>query len=301
MTILVLGSNGMAGSMIMRRLADLGHRVIGITRNELDICKKNWADSFRALAGDIVINCIGMIPQKIAATAENESKFMYCNGEFPHTLAEMCGARQVQLIHLSTNCVFKGGAKREEDAPDADDIYGKSKATGEPVGGALVLRCSIIGPEKGTAVSLMDWALVQKQTRGYTNHTWNGITTLELANLIHSFIRNGFSNGLLHMYSLNCLSKYELIKELYTIWNHDGIVEPYETEKPYDKTLRSNSFVPTKTIQEQLRELYEYQQPRFLGGLSLSPFPHMVQDNFLQEGVCNFSTKGNSLAASRIS
>jgi Rps23 Pro-64 3,4-dihydroxylase Tpa1-like proline 4-hydroxylase len=209
---------------------------------------------------------------------------MYCNGEFPHTLAKLCEARQTQLIHLSTNCVFKNGAKCEDDTPDADDIYGRSKAAGEPVGGALVLRCSIIGPEKGTAVSLMDWALAQKQTRGYTNHAWNGITTLELANLIHSFIRDGFSNGLLHMYSSNCLSKYELIKELYTIWNHDGIVEPYETEKPYDKTLRSNSFVPKKTIQEQLRELYEYQQERFLGGLSLSPFPHMVQDNFLHEG-----------------
>jgi dTDP-4-dehydrorhamnose reductase len=283
MTILVLGSNGMAGSMIVRRLTDLGHAVTGISRNKIDILNSNWSEKLGAQVNDIVINCIGLIPQKVRMDAENESKFMYCNGDFSQALAKFCQQRQARLIHLSTNCVFKGGSKCEDDVPDADDIYGRSKAAGEPVSSALVLRCSIIGPEKGTAVSLLEWALSQRQTRGYTNHAWNGITTLELANLIHAFIRDGFDNGLLHLYSSNTMSKFDLIKELYTIWGHDGIVVPFETEKPYDKTLTSNSFAPTKTIQEQLRELWEYQQPRLLQRLNSSPFPHMVQDNFLEE------------------
>ena len=57
-----------------------------------------------------------------------------------------------RVIHFSTDCVFSGnrGAYTEEDEPDAEDLYGRTKFLGEVAGAnALTLRTSIIGRELG--------------------------------------------------------------------------------------------------------------------------------------------------------
>ena len=261
MVVYILGSNGMAGSMLVTRLQEVGIDSIGLTRQDLDITKPSWQDTLaiRLRTNDSLINCIGIIPQKVSQNSETKELYMYCNGVFPHELAELCRRHSVRLIHLSTNCVFKTGNKSEDDIPDADDMYGLSKMAGEPVDKALVIRCSIIGPERNTSVSLMNWALSQTTLCGYTNHKWNGITTLELANQISSIIvEKSHTLGLLHLFSKNTLSKYELIKEIHMLWNHTATLVPSQTVVSYDKTLISTHFDPVKTIQTQLLELHIY-------------------------------------------
>ena len=73
---------------------------------------------------------------------------LHLNSVFPQQLASVCHSANVPLIHVSTNCVFSGDRAnyRESDVPDASDIYGQSKARGEP-STCVVLRCSIIGFE----------------------------------------------------------------------------------------------------------------------------------------------------------
>jgi len=62
-------------------------------------------------------------------------------------------------------------------------------------GSVFHLRASIIGPEPKAHVSLLDWFLGQKKdaaVNGFTNHQWNGVTTLHFARLCHGIITHEF-------------------------------------------------------------------------------------------------------------
>ena len=54
------------------------------------------------------------------------------------------------------------------------------------------------------------------------------------------------------------MNKYDLVNEICKIWNKDISILEHTTEYPYDKTLTSLEYKPTKTIEEQLLELYKF-------------------------------------------
>ena len=136
---------------------------------------------------EVVINCIGLVKQLAEGKAPVPT--LMVNALFPQRLAELCRARSVRLIHISTDCVFSGaaGPYTEESTPDADDFYGRTKLLGE-VGGpcCLTLRTSIIGRELRDANALVDWFLLQegRQVQGYRQALFTGVTTIELARTI---------------------------------------------------------------------------------------------------------------------
>ena len=90
-------------------------------------------------------------------------------------------------MHASSDGVFRPdvGDRNAVEPGDATDDYGASKCAGERAvldAGGLVIRCSIVGPEVLEPQSLLGWLLRQEgEIRGFTNHLWNGITTLEWA------------------------------------------------------------------------------------------------------------------------
>ena len=105
----------------------------------------------RALAEikpDIVINCIGIIKQ--LPVAKDPLISITINALFPHQLAHACKDVGARMIHISTDCVFSGkkGEYTEQDFPDADDLYGRTKLLGEVAyPHCVTLRTSIIGHE----------------------------------------------------------------------------------------------------------------------------------------------------------
>lgn len=256
MITLVLGANGMMGSM-MSFVANMHSiQVRALTRHDFNvltdsICK---LDKFCEKCVCIV-NCIGAIPQKNYSDWEMKQ----LNEIFPHTLAQFCKMRNIPLIHLSTNCVFSGkqGMQTEADTKDAEDLYGASKGAGEPTYG-LILRSSIIGPEKDTAFGLMEWYLhnTEKEINGYNDHIWNGVTTLELSKFIFGIIAYGKIpySATWHIYSENSLSKYQLLYDINEIFGQGpNIKEVSNGTKHY--TLLSNINSPRKLIREQLVDL----------------------------------------------
>jgi dTDP-4-dehydrorhamnose reductase len=261
MRVLVLGAKGMLGSMVsFIGRKEKSYEIVPLTRNEFDVEK----DSIEKLneyclerAGEKiwVINCIGAIPQK----KPNEKQYRMLNEEFPHILAAWCKKKGVKLIHVSTNCVFSGKHPYlvETDSPDEEDIYGKTKARGEPLEYGLTLRCSIIGPEvEGRVSGLMAWFFAQEGTvQGYTDHFWNGLTTLELARTLYTFIERNYENqNLLHMWS-NTVSKYALLCMLRDASGKQIEIQPIaKGEKHY--TLKSLFTVPI-SLEEQIRDLFK--------------------------------------------
>jgi dTDP-4-dehydrorhamnose reductase len=136
---------------------------------------------------DVVINCIGVVKQQGAA--KDPVTCLNINSLFPHRLGRLCQATRSRLIHVSTDCVFSGrkGNYTEQDFPDADDLYGRSKLLGEVQGpSCLTLRTSIIGRELQTQQGLIEWFLSNtgKTVSGYRRAIFSGLTTQALSELI---------------------------------------------------------------------------------------------------------------------
>lgn len=252
MKILVVGGNGMLGHMMRSVLEKNGHDVWFTTRYDCkdknhfrlevnDFLKKTTLENYYNLTTfDYVINCIGAIKQRI----DDLRTYVTVNTTFPQKLSEACNRFQsapVKMIHVTTDCVYSGdkGDYVESDDSDCVDMYGTSKSLGEPVD-CLVLRTSIIGPELNSQFGLLEWARSQKDktVNGFTNHFWNGLTTLEFANVCHQIIESDrmYVHGTRHIFSTS-LSKHDILCSLNEKYDLNLNIIPTECHTPVNRTL----------------------------------------------------------------
>jgi len=165
MRVLVLGASGMIGSTTFRVLSERHDwDVYGSVRSEtakqffpaqlaerllanVDVTNYDaLVDVFARIRPEVVINCVGATKHK--TDGNDPLMAIPLNALLPHRLARLCDAVNARLVHVSTDCVFSGkqGHYTEEDLPDTDDVYGRSKALGEvDYPNAITLRTSTIG------------------------------------------------------------------------------------------------------------------------------------------------------------
>jgi dTDP-4-dehydrorhamnose reductase len=229
----VLGAAGMLGHQLARRLGRR-HEVFGTVRSFdhaavrtvlSDACERviDGVDATepesveKALATarpDIVLNAIGVIKQVRAA--EDPTATIEINALFPHRLANLCRESGTRLLHFSTDCVFsgEGGNYTEADAPDATDLYGRSKLLGEVEGpGCLTLRTSILGRDLVKDVGLLEWFLSNRggSVRGFRRAVFSGFPTVELARIVEWIIaEHPGLEGVYHVASPP-IDKYDLL------------------------------------------------------------------------------------------
>jgi dTDP-4-dehydrorhamnose reductase len=229
--VLVLGGDGMLGHQLLQSLRGQ-HEVRVTLRAPLATyaeCKLFDADNafdqvpiergerlaqvIAAYQPAEIINAVGVVKQRQEAKDPIES--LEINSLFPHRLTRLARANGARVIHFSTDCVFSGsrGAYTEADAPDAQDLYGRSKLLGELQGeGCLTLRTSIIGRELRRHLSLVEWFLAQRgSVRGFRRAIYSGFTTLEMARIVERLIaQHPRASGLWHVAS-EPISKYDLL------------------------------------------------------------------------------------------
>ena len=133
----------------------------------------------------------------------------------------------------------------EDDAPDADDLYGRSKLLGEVSGtNCLTLRTSLIGRELKTAHGLVEWFLSNRggSVRGYTNAIFSGFPTLILGDIITNVIeRHPDLSGVYHV-SSEPISKFQLLCMLRDAYQIPVEIEPFPNIS-IDRTLDSSRFL----------------------------------------------------------
>ena len=241
--IVILGSAGMAGHMILNYLSSLEkYDLQGISRKEIDIEEDlgGLIELLNENKPDVVINCIGLL---VKASQEEPDKAIYINGLFPHVLE--CRVPDSKIIHISTDCVFDGkrGNYDEADLPNEKKWYGKSKAIGEIINKKdLTIRTSIIGPEiKQNGTGLFKWFMDQKgEVSGYNNVLWNGITTLELSKQIDRILDTDLT-GLYHLVTDASISKFELLLMMKEVFQRTDVeVKSIAAPEDRNKVLINN-------------------------------------------------------------
>jgi dTDP-4-dehydrorhamnose reductase len=257
MKIYIIGITGMLGSELFKRFNENKFfKVRGSTKkskllifkkhkkridfevsvNNLELLKKK----ILYFKPDCVINCVGIIKQKIFKKSKIDD-ILYINSIFPHKLYYITKLINSRLIHFSTDCVFDGikGNYLENNEPNSDDIYGKTKFLGEiNYQNTCTIRTSIIGHEYYNKLSLLEWFLSNKnQCNGFSNSFFSGLTTLEVYKfLVNYFFKKKYS-GLLHLHSKK-ISKYNLLKIIKRIYNKKTQIK--RKNKPrIDRSLNS--------------------------------------------------------------
>ena len=187
----------------------------------LDVLNEyNLYESFDGLGIDYVINAIGMIKQVIDEKKPADViAANTINVEFAKRLNEFSIQSRTKVIQIGTDCVFSGveGNYSERHVFKPTDIYSETKNSGEQASTeSMIIRCSIIGEEPAGSVSLLGWVLSQPKggsLNGFTNHLWNGLTTLHFSEVVTGVIKSkSFSKGVVHLVPKDVVSKYELIR-----------------------------------------------------------------------------------------
>jgi dTDP-4-dehydrorhamnose reductase len=268
--VAVIGSTGMLGYAVSSYYKTNKYEVVEISRSEFDIASEPIEKLEKYFSGcEIVINCAGVIKPTIAKNSiENVLRI---NSMFPRNLAKLCSKLGIKCFHVTTDCVYTGkkGKYNEEDFFDADDLYGLSKNAGENKD-CMVIRTSIIGEEKGQSRSLLEWAKSQtgKEVNGFTNHLWNGVTTLYLAEVIENILKqNLYQKGIFHIHSPNTVNKFELLNIFNNVYELSfSKINATEAKDAIDRSMTSiydlTEKVCVKTIEEQLMEMRKFFQAK---------------------------------------
>lgn len=263
-TVLILGASGMLGHMLVRVFSP-HHRVIGTTSSQykaesplaklldreswiggIDVRSLNQVDDLvREIQPDVVINCVGVIKQKMESS--NITDAITINSLFPHHLANLCQSQNSRLIHFSTDCVFEGtpGMKMVSDTPNATDLYGTTKRLGEvDYGDSITIRSSIVGAQIVGTESLFQWAISQKgkKIEGFTGALYSGLTTMTMSKVILEIVDNFPQLSGIQQIASEAITKHDLLRKLNAALGLNLDICPDNTII-YDRTLDGSEFV----------------------------------------------------------
>lgn len=232
MKVLVFGASGMIGSSVFRVLSEKEDwQVWGTLRSDsskrffpallfsrlipnVDVTSHDaLVRVFAQVQPDVVVNCIGLT--KHHREAGDPLLAIPLNALLPHRMADLCALAGARLVHVSTDCVFAGtkGGYVETDAPDAADVYGRSKHLGEVDSRhTITLRTSTIGHELQSTYGLLEWFLAQRGScKGFSRAIFSGLPSTVFAKVVRDVvIPRPDLHGLYHVGG-QPIGKYELL------------------------------------------------------------------------------------------
>jgi len=266
--VLVLGASGMLGSMVTDSLSRDEQLSVSatmrspelITRASERIKNVKWlifevkdrlqtTQQLRQLGSfDWIINAIGVIkPYARDDQPKEVERAIAVNAAFPHWLATTF--EHARILQIATDCVYSGtkGCYVESDKHDALDTYGKTKSLGEvSLPNVNHLRCSIIGPEPKSYVSLLEWFRRQPpnaKISGFTNHLWNGVTTLHFAKICRSIIKDNTAlDHLQHVIPGGDITKNDLLRCFARCYGRSDVkIAAADAPQAVDRTLATEN------------------------------------------------------------
>jgi dTDP-4-dehydrorhamnose reductase len=273
--ILILGARGMLGRALVNEFGEADYEVIGWDRTELDITdRKLVLEKISALKPQIVINAAAYNNIDKAETEDRYLAFKI-NGEAVGYLVEAAARVGAFFVHYSTDYVFRGDRKdgyTEDDAPDPQSVYAKSKLEGEKVvlkhlgqnceSFFYLIRTSrLFGPAgvgDGAKKSFVDVMLKlgrEKKELDLVDEEVSSPTyVLDLARSTHELIESGASAGIYHRINFGACTWYEWAKKIFELSNLKVKLNP----------VLANKF-PRPALRPEFSELLNTKLPNLRG------------------------------------
>lgn len=168
MTVLLLGSTGMAGTSFKNALNAKGISVLGVARSCSDF-NCDLTDEFqlsnvlRLKNYDAIINCAALV--NVDYCEKNSIESWKINAKLVSLLANWCQKSEVPLLHISTDYFYNYGDNiphKEEDPIFCVNEYSRHKYAAEAFAltfkKSLVIRTSIVSSREPKK-SLVKWAI----------------------------------------------------------------------------------------------------------------------------------------------
>jgi dTDP-4-dehydrorhamnose reductase len=214
MNILVTGKNGQVGFELQRALGPLG-RVTAVGQADCDFADPERVRQLvRDVAPDVIVN-----PAAYTAVdkAESDQDHAFAvNAAAPRVLGEEAARLGALVVHFSTDYVFNGakdGPYTEQDSPDPQGVYGRTKLAGELALAAvcarhLVLRTSwVVGAHGGNFAKTMLRLASERDRLGVVADQFGAPTSAALladltAHVVRQYRREGgaaFPYGTYHV------------------------------------------------------------------------------------------------------
>ena len=254
MKVLVLGDRGMLGDAVAKFYLESKWNV---KSNKGRWPSEEFKDSIRDFDGDLLINCIGSIPQK--------TKDFSINYELPKFLIKNI-KRGIKYIHPDSDCVFDGQISSGElygkhVRPNAVDSYGISKASILELRrerNLKTIRTSIIGIDRYKK-SLLSWFLSQTSTvDGYSNHFWNGITTYQWAKISRVIFDHWEEYYFITQVGSTPIRKFDLLCLFKEVFKTQTNINSVEDKKFINRCLDTDIQMPSIKYQlEELKDIYK--------------------------------------------
>ncbi|QRN85534.1 dTDP-4-dehydrorhamnose reductase [Clostridia bacterium] len=200
MRIIITGSKGQLGRQMYESLKHT-HQVLALSKQDLDIGKtKELERLVRDYAPQVLINTAAYT--RVDEAEKQADLAYYVNAKAPKAMAGICAARDILLLHYSTDYVFGGDQKvpyGELDNPAPLNLYGRSKREGERAvldyPRSLVLRSSwLYGEGNNFLRTMLNLARKAKPIRVVSDQIGSPTSVTELS-LVSNFLLEQYDSG----------------------------------------------------------------------------------------------------------
>lgn len=237
MKVVVTGSSGLIGSVLVPALVARGHEVLAlyhgnepqfrspkVTTQKLDL---RDAAQVERLVLDLfpgaIINCAAYSSQD--EVAKDEAAAEKINVSLPRQLAMLSRHVGARLLHLSTDMVFDGGqeaAYRSTDKPNPLNLYGQMKLLAErevlryAAEVSVVLRVTIVSGNSPSGLRGVHEKMIaalaagQPKVKLLTNEYRQPVSNVNVADVLTELLERPTLSGLFHWSGVDRLSRYEI-------------------------------------------------------------------------------------------
>ena len=296
-SLLILGASGLTGSKAMqigtRRFETFGtynlRKVKDRDMIKLDVTDEDsLAKIISEIKPDFLLNATALHNVDYCESHPDES--FKVNAHAVGTIAKICNKIGARMVHISTDYVFDGNKKQyytEEDKPNPQSVYAKSKLKGESfarnANSYCVLRSSVIygwtsseAPDaissSGKPMNFVLWALNKMSKNEKLTMVRDQLTTPTLADELASVaIRlctvSKEMNGIFHVAGTSCVSRYDFALQIAKIMGHPrNLIRSIETKELVQVAKRPmQSCLSSDKVQEKLGiQLPDVQQSLFI-------------------------------------
>jgi len=266
MSIWLIGNSGMLGTEVesVLRGNELDYRATDL---EVDITDRRAVEQYalsEVKALDWIVNCAAYTA---VDRAEDDSDTAFrVNADGVRNIVKVAARVDATLIHISTDYVFNGekeSAYAEDDAPDPQGVYGRSKLKGEErvretLERHFIIRTSwLYGKQGKNFVATMLRLFDDRDTVKVVSDQWGSPTfARDLAQQIFRIVAEGRNEyGIYHFANEGRTNWYAFAREIYEQAHRRGLVNneveimPIATEEYPTRAKRPrNSYLSKEKV-----------------------------------------------------